>query len=89
MGSGATIVAASERGVVSGFQASAGPIPVLSVAGLLVLIALIALLSAWALATRRAFRGWGQAPPRRQPVKPSQAAQDRGKQASLSPRSWQ
>jgi len=52
-GSGGTIVAASDPGVVPGFQVTADPIPVLSDLGLLVLVALIAVLGVWVLATWR------------------------------------
>jgi hypothetical protein len=53
-GAGGTIAAASEPGVTSGFQVVGEPIPTLSGLGLLLLIALIALLGVWLLATRRA-----------------------------------
>jgi hypothetical protein len=52
-GGSGTIIAASDPGVVPGFQVTADPIPVASEAGLLVLMALIALLGVWLLATRR------------------------------------
>jgi len=52
-GSGGTIVAASDPGIVPGFQVTADPIPALSDLGLLMLVALIALLGVWVLATRR------------------------------------
>jgi len=52
-GTGGTIVAASDPGVVSGFQVLGEAIPAMSPLGLFVLIALIALLGVWLLATRR------------------------------------
>jgi hypothetical protein len=52
-GTGGTIVAASDPGVASGFDVTADPIPVTSGLGLFLLIALIALLGIWVLATRR------------------------------------
>ena len=48
-----TIVAASDAGVVSGFQVTADPIPAASSTGLLMLGALIGLIGVWLLATRR------------------------------------
>jgi CARDB len=52
-GTGGTIVAASDPGIASGFDVLADPIPAMSDLGLLVLVALIALLGVWLLATRR------------------------------------
>ncbi|HVN30946.1 MAG TPA: CARDB domain-containing protein, partial [Thermoanaerobaculaceae bacterium] len=52
-GTGGTIVAASDPGVVSGFQVMGEAIPTASPAGLLALVALIAMLGLWSLATRR------------------------------------
>lgn len=52
-GAGGTIVAASEPGIVSGFDVTADPIPVASNLGLLLFIALIASLGSWLLSTRR------------------------------------
>ena len=52
-GAGGTIFAASDPGIVSGFDVTADPIPVMSDLGLLVLVTLIALLGVWLLATRR------------------------------------
>jgi hypothetical protein len=49
-----TIVAASDPGVVYGFQVMGEAIPVASPVGLLALGALIALLGAWLLIIRRA-----------------------------------
>jgi hypothetical protein len=50
---GGTIFAASEPGVTSGFQVLGEPIPAASGLGLLLFIALIALLGAWVLSTTR------------------------------------
>jgi hypothetical protein len=52
-GTGGTIVAASDPGVVSGFQVMGEAIPAVSPAGLLALFVLIAVLGFWFLATRR------------------------------------
>ncbi len=52
-GAGGTIVAASDPGIVSGFDVIADPIPVTSEVGLLLFIALIALLGVWLLWMRR------------------------------------
>jgi hypothetical protein len=52
-GAGGTIAAASEPGVTSGFQVVGEPIPTVSGLGLLLFIALIALLGAWVLSTTR------------------------------------
>jgi hypothetical protein len=52
-GAGGTIVAASEPGIVSGFDVTADPIPTASGLGLLLFIALIASLGSWLLSTRR------------------------------------
>jgi hypothetical protein len=48
-----TIVAASDAGVVSGFQVTADPIPALTVEGLLALAALTAVAGLWAFAMRK------------------------------------
>jgi hypothetical protein len=53
-GTGGTIVAASDPGVVYGFQVTGEAIPVASPVGLLALAALIALTGAWLLIIRRA-----------------------------------
>jgi hypothetical protein len=50
---GETIVAASDPGIVSGFDVTADPIPVTSEVGLLLFIALIAILGVWLLWVRR------------------------------------
>ena len=52
-GAGGTIAAASDPGIVSGFDVTADPIPVMSDLGLCVFIALIALLGVWLLWVRR------------------------------------
>jgi len=53
-GTGGSIVAASDPGVVYGFQVTGEAIPVASPTGLALLVALIALLGAWLLIIRRA-----------------------------------
>ena len=52
-GAGGTIVAASDPGIISGFDVTADPIPVTSDVGLLLFIALIAILGVWLLWVRR------------------------------------
>jgi len=52
-GAGGTIVAASDPGIVSGFDVTADPIPVMSEVGLLLFIALVAILGVWLLWVRR------------------------------------
>ena len=55
-GAGGTIVAASEPGIVSGFDVTADPIPVVPRAGWPMLVALIALFGVWLLSGRRPLR---------------------------------